>query len=78
SLFIPKFQELKNAALNNNALGFGISGSGPSVFAIASNRGEAELIQKAMCKEFQNTSIEIMSFIESLNDNQGCRIVESF
>ncbi|MDC0230863.1 homoserine kinase [Aureispira] len=78
SLFIPKFQELKNAALNNGALGFGISGSGPSVFAIAAGRVEAEMIEKAMCIEFEDTSIEIMSFVESLNGNHGCRIVESF
>jgi homoserine kinase len=76
SLFIPKFCELKAAALKNDALGFGISGSGPSVFALTDDRGVAEKIQKAMLKEFEDTTIKIMSFIEPLNDNHGCRIIE--
>ncbi len=76
SLFIPKFHELKAAALKNDALGFGISGSGPSVFALTDDRVVAEKIQTAMIKEFENTTIKIMSFIEPLNNNLGCRIIE--
>ena len=34
SILIPKFDKLKEISLSNGALGFGISGSGPSVFAL--------------------------------------------
>ena len=76
ALFIPKFDVLKAAALANQALGFGISGSGPSVFALARNASDAMEIQKAMLAEFEGSNIETMSFVESLNGNQGARVVE--
>lgn len=78
SLFIPKFQELKIAAMANKALGFGISGSGPSVFALASNKQNAKKICASLDKVFSNSTIETMSFVESLKNNQGARIIESF
>lgn len=78
SLFIPKFQALKKAALENKALGFGISGSGPSVFALASSKASAQTIQKALLDQFEGSSVKTMSFIESLDGNQGARIIESF
>ena len=34
SVLIPKFEEIKSASINSGALSCGISGSGPSVFAI--------------------------------------------
>ena len=42
SMLIPYFAEMKQTALNHNAIGFGISGSGPSVFALCKNKDEAE------------------------------------
>jgi homoserine kinase len=33
-MLIPYFYEMKQLALDNGAIGFGISGSGPSVFAL--------------------------------------------
>jgi homoserine kinase len=42
SLLIPKFQEMKSEALKNNALAFGVSGSGPSIFAIAEGAENAK------------------------------------
>jgi homoserine kinase len=78
SLFIPKFQELKTAAMNNQALGFGISGSGPSVFALAANKEQAEAIRQSFDQVFANNTIQTMSFVESLSNNQGARLIESF
>ena len=34
SILIPKFKQIKSASINTGAIGCGISGSGPSVFAI--------------------------------------------
>jgi homoserine kinase len=35
-MLIPHFDEMKTLALEHKALGFGISGSGPTVFALCS------------------------------------------
>lgn len=75
---IPKFEEVKAVALNEGAISFGISGSGPSVFALAKSLTVALGIQNAMDEVFRSTSIETMSFIESIANNQGARIVPSF
>jgi homoserine kinase len=45
---IPGFARMKEAALAHGALGCGISGSGPSLFAMASSRDEAGKIVSAM------------------------------
>ena len=37
SLLIPKFDIIKNVALESGAIGFGISGSGPSIFTLNSD-----------------------------------------
>ncbi|HWA32481.1 MAG TPA: homoserine kinase [Cyclobacteriaceae bacterium] len=42
SVFIPGFDELKENVKGSGALGFGISGSGPTVFALTRTRDEAE------------------------------------
>ena len=78
SNFIPKFQELKQIALQSGALGFGISGSGPSVFAIASNETAAHNIQENLLKTFENTGVDASCFVESLSGNQGARIIDHF
>ena len=78
STFIPKFSSLKKAALENEAIGFGISGSGPSVFALAKGKVQAAVIKNQMTAVFKGTSVKTMSFVESLSGNQGSRIVPSF
>lgn len=78
STFIPKFNALKKAALESKAIGFGISGSGPSVFALAKGREQADYIKNQMAAVFEGTSVKTLSFVESLNNNQGSRIVSSF
>lgn len=62
SIMIPGFREAKEAALKAGALGFSISGAGPSVFAITKpNDAEkvAEEIAKAINKTGTKTSITI-------------------
>ena len=50
---IPGFYDVKKAALAAGALGCSISGSGPSIFAIASSIQKARVIGTAMAKTFQ-------------------------
>ena len=45
---IPHFYDVKNAALENGALGCSISGSGPTLFAIAENEHAARVCATAM------------------------------
>ena len=44
---IPKFQEMKARAMELGALGFSISGSGPSMFALCSNTFDCDNIEAA-------------------------------
>ncbi len=45
---IPHFLEIKEAALEAGALGFGIAGAGPALFAFASSEKTAKDIEEAM------------------------------
>jgi homoserine kinase len=48
SLLIPGFEPLRKAALEAGALGFGISGSGPSVFALTRGSEAARAVARAL------------------------------
>ncbi|MEQ9423146.1 MAG: homoserine kinase [Cyclobacteriaceae bacterium] len=71
---IPGFFEIKDAALKASALGFSISGSGPTMFALAVGKKQAELIGKAMCKYYVDKGINHQLFISQINQ-QGPRIL---
>ncbi len=71
---IPNFDEMKSVATENDALAFGISGSGPSVFAFVEGLEKAESIASGLTKIFENTAIETQSIVESAHGNTGARI----
>jgi homoserine kinase len=48
SVLIPGFDDVKQAALDAGALGSGISGSGPSIFALSSSEATASSVGDAM------------------------------
>jgi homoserine kinase len=52
SLLIPGFQKMREAALEAGALGFGISGSGPSVYALCKGESVAEAVGEALQKVY--------------------------
>ncbi|MCO6500612.1 MAG: homoserine kinase [Vicingus serpentipes] len=76
SLLIPKYDELKKAAFENKALAFGISGSGPSVFAFTFKEANAIKIQQALEEVYKDTGIATKSYINEINDNSGARIID--
>jgi len=76
SLLIPKFAELKRVALKNEALAFGISGSGPSVFAFAKDLTSAKNIKKALEIVYVDTGIATQSYINHISQNGGAKIIE--
>jgi len=76
SLLIPKFAEMRTAAIDNKALAFGISGSGPSVFAISEGKENAVNILYALEKVYSEVDIEIQTYINALSKESGTRILK--
>ena len=74
SKLIPAYDNIKNTALDNGAIGCSISGSGPSVFALCEDRNKAEKILILMEKVLLDNSIKYHSYVTSVN-NQGIEIL---
>jgi homoserine kinase len=74
SVLIPKFKEIKSASINSGALSCGISGSGPSVFAISKGITTANKVGEAMTKVYRNLNLEYDIHISYVND-KGIRIL---
>lgn len=75
SILLPGFVAVKNAALENQALGCGISGSGPSIFALSRGLDCANIVAKAMLNEFNKINIDGEIFVSKIN-HEGCKILE--
>jgi homoserine kinase len=71
---IPGFYDVKRAALAAGALGCSISGSGPSVFAIASSMERARAIGTTMAKGFRLAANVQSSVYISRTNGIGARI----
>ncbi len=72
--FIPHFEEIKKASLNAGALGSGISGSGPSIFALSKGIENAEKVKNAMISIFEKTTIPFEIHVSRIN-SEGVRIL---
>ncbi len=72
---ITGFRELKEAALSAGALGAGISGSGPSVFAMCKGERQAKIVHDTMTSAYKRFEINFDSYISSINKN-GTVIVD--
>lgn len=64
---IPNFDEVKNTAIQNGALGAGISGAGPSIFALCKGKESAEKVANAMKESYQSTGIEFDIHLSKVN-----------
>lgn len=67
SQLIPNFKEVKEASLKAGALGCGISGSGPSIFALSKGKETAQKVEKVMKKVFENSSLEFEIYVSEIN-----------
>lgn len=72
--FIPHFETVKKAALTNGALGSGISGSGPSVFALSKGNDTAKKVAEAMKTIFDGTQIPYEIHVSKIN-SEGVKII---
>jgi homoserine kinase len=71
---IPNFDWVKNSALDSGALGAGISGAGPSIFALCKGQTSAEKVAYAMSNSYQETGIIFDMHISKVND-EGVKIM---
>jgi len=67
SILIPDFYRLREIAMENGALSFGISGSGPSVFAFTRNDDDALLINEKLQAHFRWLDTESIAFSSPIN-----------
>lgn len=74
SKLIPHFSKLKLAAIQSGALGCGISGSGPSIFALSKGIETAKEVEKAMKEVYNHTEIEFYTFVSKINID-GIRVI---
>ena len=71
---IPHFDNVKNSALNAGALGAGISGSGPTIFALCKGDEIAKKVYKNINETYQKTGIDFELFISKVNP-EGMKII---
>ncbi len=76
SILIPHFAEMKARALENGALGFGISGSGPSVFALSAGEETAVNVGDAISEFLKLADIGHDLYISSIN-SEGPKILSA-
>ena len=74
SILIPGFAELKKSANKAGALGTGISGSGPSVFALSKGISTAKNVEHAMRNVYDKIGVPYNTFISTIN-NKGVKIL---
>lgn len=75
SILIPDFAKLKTLALEKGAIGFGISGSGPSVFSLTKDEETAKEIAQALQQHLMKLNISSKGYVSSVNQ-QGPRILD--
>ncbi len=74
SVLIPGFDLIKKTAYENGALGSGISGSGPSIFALSKGKETADKIAKAMSAVYDEMNLPYEIHVSKVND-EGMKIV---
>lgn len=74
SKLIPQFDLLKKTAISSGALGSGISGSGPSIFALSKGIKIAKNVGKEMKGVISKLPIKHKVYISKINQN-GVKII---
>lgn len=74
-MLIPHFDEIKELAMENHALGFGISGSGPTVFALCRDVKTAENITLAIKEKLGGHGLDSSVYVSEVN-TQGAHVID--
>ncbi|GAA3507996.1 homoserine kinase [Aquimarina addita] len=75
SILIPEFKNVKEAAMTHGALGCGISGSGPSIFALSKGMDTATKVADAIRKVYNTTGLDF-DIHTSIINNYGVKIID--
>lgn len=67
AILIPEFYEMKRIALENGALSFGISGSGPSVVAITKGPQIAQVVTEKIKEHLFERGIDSYQYVSAVN-----------
>ncbi|MCB0476127.1 MAG: homoserine kinase, partial [Flavobacteriaceae bacterium] len=71
---IPEFDTIKSKTLEAGALGVGISGSGPSIFALCNGETLADKVAETMYSVYQKSGIDFNIHISPIN-KQGIKVI---
>lgn len=74
-ILIPHFDLVKKEALKAGALGAGISGSGPTIFALCKGDATAENVYKTIQNAYQDKQIDFNMILSKIN-TEGIKILE--
>ncbi|HEY0654191.1 MAG TPA: homoserine kinase [Chryseosolibacter sp.] len=74
SLLIPGFDAIKEKAVEAGALGCGISGSGPTIFALSTEKEIAIRTGKVIQQEFKRLKLESEVYISRINST-GAKVM---
>ena len=69
SMLIPEFDKMKETAMENGALGFGISGSGPTVFSLYRSADDAQKVLANLKQMLSSKGIESNIYLSEINKN---------
>ncbi|MCL4133901.1 UNVERIFIED_CONTAM: hypothetical protein GTU68_023563 [Idotea baltica] len=75
SILIPGFDQVKEACLKAGALGSGISGSGPSIFALSKGEETAKKVAESMSNIYKNIGIDFDVHISKINQ-EGIKVIK--
>lgn len=76
SKLIPHFNKVKEDVLKVGALGCGISGSGPSIFALSKSLEKAKMVESTMRNVYSKTNIVFETYVSKIN-TEGIRIMNN-
>ncbi|OAQ38756.1 homoserine kinase [Pedobacter psychrophilus] len=68
SILIPEFDNMKELAMGNGALGFGISGSGPTVFSLFKSKENARKSLEEMQAMLNKLGIDSNIYLSEINE----------
>ncbi len=77
SRFIPGFDAVRTAGLEAGALGAGLSGAGPSMFALCQTSADARSVAAAMANAFAEVGLEGADTHVSEVANTGAHVIET-
>ncbi len=73
SLLIPGFDKIKELAVAEGALGCGISGSGPTIFALSTEKELAKRVGKVIQEQFGKFDLDSEVYLSKIN-TEGAKV----